>query len=517
MKKKSVLLSLTCLLFSVPVLLSAEATRPNILFIYTDDQSHRTISCYPESQSFCRTPHIDSLAESGIRFKYAYIGTWCMPSRATLLTGHYQHGVESMRMVGKYPGSEYDPKTSPFWPAVFRTNGYQTAQIGKWHTGTDTGHGRDWDHQIVWNRPGYPENSGNYYNDQLIEKNGGNAEMVAGYSTDNYTEWALKYIRGEDRDPEKPWYLWLCFGAVHGPFTPANRHLESYPEVEIPVPEDIYPPRKEKPAYMQAIRSWTKGDDGKPHLVKRRRFLRGTNLFQGQHGSDLNAWVRQYHQGVIAIDEAVGRLVSALRDTGQYDNTLIVFTSDQGYAWGQHGFRSKVAPYDANVRCPLILSMPAKLPTGKVIDTPVGGVDLVPTFFRFAGIDLPWEMHGRDLTPLLLGEVITWERPLLCVHTGEHFGSDTDRIPTNLSTLRDVAGVPWYASLHDGRFKYIRTFERREMEELYDLENDPEELINLALDDDHRDRTKSMREETLGELRRTGAGFVDSLPPVRGE
>ncbi|MDP6722740.1 MAG: sulfatase-like hydrolase/transferase, partial [Pirellulaceae bacterium] len=194
---------------------TTEEQRPNILFIYTDDHSHRTVGCYPEAYPFVRTPNIDRLAARGVRFKHAFIGTWCMPSRATLLTGHYQHGVESMRMEGKYPGSDYDPVRCPFWPRSFRQNGYQTAHIGKWHTGTDTGFGRDWDYQIVWNRPRHPDNAGNYYKDQLIETNGGKAKMVEGYSTDNYTNWALDYLNGNGRDPDKPWYLWLCFGAVH--------------------------------------------------------------------------------------------------------------------------------------------------------------------------------------------------------------------------------------------------------------------------------------------------------------
>ena len=138
----------------------------------------------------------------------------------------------------------------------------------------------------------------------------------------------------------------------------------------------------------------------------------------------------EYHQGVLALDEAVGKLVETLKETGQYNNTLIVFTSDQGFAWGQHGFRSKVAPYDANVRSPLIVSMPSKLPSGAVVDSPVGGVDLVPTFFSFAGLDLPWKMHGEDLTPLLTKPETKWNRNLLAVHTARQYGSATNEIPT---------------------------------------------------------------------------------------
>ena len=156
---------------SLPLLASA-AQQPNILFIYTDDQSTRTVGCYEDAFDFVKTPNIDALAKSGVRFARAYIGSWCMPSRATMLTGHHQHGVESMRMEGEYPGSAYDPKLSPFWPAMFRQHGYVTAQIGKWHTGVDGGYGRDWDYQIIWNRPKYVKNSPNYYHDQLTEFNG---------------------------------------------------------------------------------------------------------------------------------------------------------------------------------------------------------------------------------------------------------------------------------------------------------------------------------------------------------
>ena len=107
------------------------ADRPNVLFVFTDDQSYRTVSCYPEAYSWVSTPNIDALAAKGVRFTHAYIGTWCMPSRANMLTGHHQFGVESMRMEGEYPASEYDPDKCPFWPKVFRENGYVTAQIGK--------------------------------------------------------------------------------------------------------------------------------------------------------------------------------------------------------------------------------------------------------------------------------------------------------------------------------------------------------------------------------------------------
>lgn len=474
----------------------ATPERPNILFIYTDDHSYRTVGAYPQSYPWVRTPAMDRLAESGVRFEYAYIGTWCMPSRATLLTGFHQFGVESMRMVGDYPGSTYDPERLPFWPKVFRENGYFTAQIGKWHTGTDTGYGRDWDFQIVWNRPRYTDTSGNYYYNQPITYQGGKTEILERYSSDQYTDWAVDLIEGNGRDPDKPWYLWLCYGAVHGPFTPADRHLDEYPGIDFDTPADIFPPRPGKPDWMQGPGRWERGPNDTPML----------------RGRSLNQWVRQYHQGVLALDEGIDRLIQTLDETGQRENTLVIWTSDQGFAWGQHGFQNKVAAYDATIRSPLVISMPGRVPEGAVSPRPVAGVDLVPTIFSFAGIDLPWPMHGEDLMPLVLEPEREWPHPVLLAATGRRYGSDTDRIPTGDDVVH--SGIPWYVMLVEGRFKYVRPL-IRDLEELYDLRDDPEELDNLAIKPEFRQTLERMRELAIAELREDGAGFVDNMPPIR--
>ncbi len=471
--------------------------RPNILFIFTDDHSYRTVGCYPQAYPWVRTPVIDRLAQQGVRFESAYNGSWCMPSRATLLTGHHQFGVESMRMEGPYPGSAYDPAKCPFWPSVFRRNGYVTAQIGKWHTGVDTGYGRDWDFQIVWNRPKYTETNQNYYYDQPITYQGGETKVLKRYSTDQYTDWATDFIEGKGRDTEKPWYLWLCYGAVHSPYTPADRHLKEFPGLKVPSPADVFPPRPSKPDWAQKVDFWERGADGTP-MWKSRTY---------------SSWVRQYHQGVLAIDEGVKRLLDTLEKTGQRENTLIIFTSDQGFAWGQHGFRHKVAAYDSNIRSPLIISMPGRIPEGKVCHSPVGGVDLVPTMFRFAGIDLPWEMHGHDLSPLLKDPQADWPHPVLLAATGRKYGSDTNELPTGEAAFHGA--VPWYVMLREGHFKYVRPLVENELEELYDLKNDPDELHNLAELSKHQQTLQRMRAGAIAELKRTGAGFVNNMPKVR--
>jgi len=512
---RSLLLAALCL----SSVFSAQAeeeqnSRPNILFIYADDQSHRTIGCYPEAYDWVKTPNIDRLAENGVRFSHAYIGTWCMPSRATMLTGLQQYGIKTMRMEGEYPGSVYDPDQCKFWPSTFRANGYDTAQVGKWHTGVDSGANRDWDFQAVWNRPKYVNNSGAYYYDQLIEFNGSEPRLVKGYATDNYTNWAEDFIRGEHRNADRPWFLWVCYGAVHGPFTPAKRHLEGYQHLTIPVPKDIYPPRPGKPSYMQTIENWVPNDDGYPEMKGGAFGGRTVEGSIGIHGNRLDEWVRQYHEGVLAIDESVGRLIESLKETGQYDDTVIVYTADQGFAWGQHGFASKLAPYDANIRAPLIVSMPSRLPAGRVCKSPVSGVDIAPTFFSFAEIEKPWEMHGYDLMPLLKNPEKAREEPALLAMTGRSFGSDTNVIPTD-PEIRDLGpGVPWYLLLTKGNFKYIRTLVDGEPEELYDLDADPEELDNLAMKPEFSKTLTEFRDATLMELKRTNAGMLRNLPAV---
>jgi arylsulfatase A-like enzyme len=291
--------------------------------------------------------------------------------------------------------------------------------------------------------------------------------------------------------------LWLCYGAVHGPFTPADRHLDEYPGVDFDTPADIFPPRPGKPDWAQKVRYWTKGPGGQP-------------MFRGK---SLKEWVRQYHQGVLALDEGVERLLATLEATGQRDNTLIVFTSDQGLAWGHHGFRPiKIAAYDANIRSPLFVSFPGRVAEGAVCPTPVGGVDLAPTIFAFAGIDLPWEMHGHDLTPLLKNPRARWDHTMLLSETGFSFGSDTNVIPEGEEAFHN--GIPWYVMVQDGRYKYVRPLVP-DLEELYDLREDPEELVNLAVKPEHRETLERLRVMMEKELRRTGAGFVDGMPGVR--
>ncbi|TDU81043.1 arylsulfatase A-like enzyme [Prosthecobacter fusiformis] len=511
MKSRRWLLLLACL-FSASTVLAAPQP-PNILFIFTDDHSYKTLSCYPEAMPGVKTPAMDALAARGIRFSHAYMGAWCMPSRATMLTGRHPHGIESMRMSGKYPGSVYDPQQTPFFPAVFRQHGYNTAHIGKWHTGIDSGFGRDWDYQIVWNRPKYPENAGAYYEGQILEINGVKADAPnPDYSTDNYTRWASEYIRGQHRDPAKPWFLWLCYGGVHGPTTPAKRHKGLHKDDPVTVPADILAPRPGKPEYLDKTQAWKKDNDGRIVPQKSGETF-GDNAKKARPYED---HIHQLNDCTQSLDEGVAEVLKALKESGQLENTLVVLTADQGFATGEHGLRTKLAPYDASYRSPLIISMPGTLPEGKVCTKPVHGTDLVATFSAFAGITLPWELHGRDLTPLLKDPTgAAWPYPCFYEATGNLFGSDVTQIMKTDPAQASYHDVPWYAALNDGRYKYIRYLTPGETEELYDLQADPEELVNLADSPAHRATLEKLRTATVDELRRTRAGYADNLPPTR--
>jgi len=475
------------------------AERPNILFIFTDDQSHRTVSCYEDALGWAKTPNIDRLAREGIRFKHAFAGPWCAPSRAMVLTGLYLHGIEGLDF-SDYPKIRQNPDVFRMWPEVFRNNGYTTAVIGKWHLASDYGHGRAWDHSIIWERLG-GEKSGDYFRNQKLRFDGGDFTPVDGRSTDNYTRYAREFI---ERDHDKPWMLWLCYDAVHAPFTPADRHKGAYEDAgPIPIPADIYPPRPEKPRYLQNYSMFEPGPDDIPVDERQRLSL-----------PDL---VRKYNSGVLSLDEGVRDLVDTLENSRQLKNTLIVFTSDQGIAIGHHCMEIKVAPYDDNIRVPLIVRLPNEASAGTIIDTPVNTIDLIPTFFDYAEIDLPWEMHGSNLRPVFENPSREWDRGILQENFSRSFGSQTD---VGLTIVDPDKGLPnqnvnWWLFYRYGEYKYVTTLVPNEIEELYNIEQDPRELDNLALNPERFSQLEELRAMMIRELRRTEAGLVENLPQPR--
>jgi arylsulfatase A-like enzyme len=219
----------------------------------------------------------------------------------------------------------------------------------------------------------------------------------------------------------------------------------------------------------------------------------------------------------LSIDEGVQKLMDSLRASGQLENTIVVFTSDQGLAMGHHGMTIKVAPYDDNIRIPFIVRLPEGRSGGRAIDAPVNVIDLIPTFFDYAGIDLPWEMHGDNLRPLLENPRVKWDRPILQENFSKSFGSQTRGGRTIFNAEKGLPNqnVDWWIFLRAGNFKYIRTLVEDEIEELYNIENDPRELTNLALDPAYQDILGELRERMVLELKNKKAALVDNMPLPR--
>ncbi len=488
------------ILFALFLLSTAlTAAKPNILYIFTDDQSIRTLSCYTEAQPWIQTPNIDTLAENGLRFRYCYTGAKCVPSRGNALTGLHQF--------------HYDRET-PYWPTHFRSQGYYTGMIGKWHWSIPR-YKKAWDWSAVWEHhlPSPPGKPNDYYWGQALRMHGEELVELEQYSTDAYTDLTIEFLKERAKEPDQPWYFWLCYGAVHGPYTPAERHIGSLADApEMDYPEDMYPPRLDKPEYLinySAIRPHP--ETGIP--------MKGPNPLDRQ--------VKMYHEAVMAVDEGVGRIMQTLEETGQLENTIVVFTSDQGYAWGQHGFTLKIAPYDANLLAPLIVRWPGKVPANTRTSVPVNGIDLVRTFHSVAGIEPAHKLDGRDLTELFLHpETQEWDdEPMVLIYTGTLYGGEPELIEElekanqtgdwSSFIAHSRTGIRAWMMIRQGKYKYIRYMYKDYIDELYDMSADPEELHNLAVRPEYHDIKMEMRAVQMKELKKAGADFLHLLPEPR--
>ncbi len=474
------------------------ADRPNLLYLFTDDHSLRTLGCYGDATSaypWVKTPNIDRLAREGVRFTQAYTGAKCVPSRGTALTGQFQ--------------SRYT-KATPYWTSKLRQHGYYTGMIGKWHWNVPR-HGDAWDWSVVWEHylGNDSDEASDYYVGQSVRINGDKKVPLGGYSTDRYTDYTVEFLQERAREKGRPWFYWLCFAGVHGPYTPADRHLQDYLDAPATkIPGDVFGPRPEKPDYLVNFSRWTPDAQGRPTLQDR----------------SFDSWVKQYNQAVRSLDEGVGRIMQALRDTGQLENTIVVFTADQGFAWGQHGFKDKIAPYDSNLLAPLIISNPARYPQGAVCREPVSGADIIRTFYTLTGLPPEPSLDGRDFSALLKDpQRPDWtDEPMLMTHSGSLYGAEA--IAAALKEAKATGnwdkliaekrtGIRSWLMLREGKYKYVRYLYQNYIEELYDVEGDPLELRNLALRKEHHPLLAALREKLVRSFAAKGATFVDLLPP----
>ena len=503
---------------------------PNIVYIMCDDHAYQCISAYGSALSkLAPTPNIDRLAERGMRFDRAFVeNSLSTPSRACLMTGQYSH-QNGQRQLG-----EGIDTTRTFFTELLQEAGYQTAVVGKWHMGCDP---KGFDYYHVYN------DQGQYWNPQYRGTDTNNEFVVEeGYSTDLTTDHALDFI--EHRDPSKPFCLLLHHKAPHRNWQANLKYLGMYDDVEFPMPENFYDDyatrgsavRTQKMSVTRDMR-WEQ-DFKVPEMLDlnnpdsqdsynalmgeinrmtpeqrsawgRYYFPRNRRLLEAQlKGKDLDNWkyqvyIRDYMSVIASVDESVGRVLDYLDKNGLTDNTMIVYTSDQGFYMGEHGWFDKRFMYEESLRTPLIVSYPGHTKPGSVCNRLVQNIDYAPTFLALAGVKQPKDMPGRSLVPVLdKGDNVKNWRQSIYYHyydyptyhmVRKHDGVRTDRyklihfygkggldaVPEN--KYQNVPGTREYATLKG--LESIGYFEPKDEAvdycELYDLQADPHEQNNI--------------------------------------
>ncbi len=400
-------LAVAALFISTSAAIAADAQRPNILFIFSDDHAYQAISAYGESRKLLETPNLDRIAQQGMRFNRCIVpNSICGPSRATILTGKYSH------LNGFYnnSNSRFDGSQVTF-PKLLQAAGYQTALFGKWHLVSDPT-GFDYWHIL----PG----QGAYYNPPMIK----NGEQVKheGYTTDIITDLTLDWL--QSRDKSKPFVLMCQHKAPHREWEPALRHLGHDGDREYPEPKtlfDDYAGRglAERDQDMTLEKTMTQRDvklvapgnltaeqreQWDAYYEPRNEKFRQTKLT----GKDLIRWryqryMHDYLGCIKAVDENVGRLLKYLDDEGLAENTLVVYASDQGFYLGEHGWFDKRWIFEESLRTPLLVRWPGVTTPGSTSDALVSNVDFAQTFLEAAGVASPADMQGRSLVSLLAG------------------------------------------------------------------------------------------------------------------
>ncbi len=424
---------------------AATSARPNIVFILIDDLRWDELGI--AGHPFIKTPNIDRIAHEGAMFRNAFITTpLCSPSRAGFLTGQYAHTNGITDNVDRAPASH---KLVTF-PLLLHQSGYETAFVGKWHMGNDDTPRPGFDRWVSF------KGQGTYFDPDINED--GKAVKPSGYITDILTGYGVEFIR---RRHDKPFLMYLAHKAIHPEvtqnddgsinvadaerFLPAERHKDLYAGTTIP----------HRPNYGRA-------PEGKPALQRKIGNL--PPLGAGTVTRDESILGRQ--RSLMAIEEGVGNIWQALKETGQLDNTVIVFASDNGYFYGEHGLSvERRLAYEESIRMPLLMRYPAVIKPGTVRDEFALNIDLAPTLLELAGVARPGTIQGRSLVPLLKGAKPAWRNSFLI----EYY---SDRVFPRVLQMG-------YKAVRSGRWKYIHYLELDGMDELYDLESDPYEMSNL--------------------------------------
>jgi N-acetylglucosamine-6-sulfatase len=449
---------------AVPAMHAAPAavSKPrNMIFILIDDMRFDSLSCM--GHPFLKTPHLDRMAAGGMLFEHAFVTTsLCSPSRASVLSGQYAH------RHGVLDNSTALPASVPTFPVELKKAGYETADGGKWHMGGESDEPRPgFDHWISFRGQGV-------YNDPVFNING-RREQQKGYITDLLTDYAAEYLR---RPRSKPFFLYLGHKAVHAEFFPAERHKQAFRDVSFSHPESM-------PDTEENYR-------GKPQWVKRQRHSWHGVDYMYHDFTDFDQFILDYNRTMLAVDDSVGRIMATLKELGLLESTLVMLMSDNGFLHGEHGLIDKRCMYEESIRVPLLAHCPELIPSGQRSSKVVLNIDLAPTFLEAAGVPIPSSVQGASVLPLLQGQDVPWREAMLYTYFWEEAFPQT---PT-------VFGV------RTERYKYMRYHGVHDLNELYDLKNDPQEMRNLIDDAASHQVRLEMEERLRALLKQYGATMV---------
>ncbi len=471
---------------------SPKSDRPNIIFIMSDDHAYQAISAY--DNKLIETPNIDRIAKMGMLFTQASVtNSICAPSRATILTGKHSH------LNGKIDNHFPFDTTNVTFPQLLQNAGYQTAMFGKLHFGNNP---KGFDQFKIL--PG----QGSYYNPEFITKNEGNIKLE-GYVTDIVTDMTLDWLQ-KDRKADQPFMLMYLHKSPHRPWLMAERHLEEFTNRTFPEPETLFDdysgrtsPAKEAEMNILKDMGWSGDNKMQPAILKQLgiadvggydtiRYKSEFGRFNASQAANFKKYyapieedfvknyskmsdadkmrwkyqryMQDYLGTIKAVDENVGRLLDYLESNNLMENTIIVYTSDQGFYLGEHGWYDKRFIYDESFKTPLLVAWPGKTKPGTRSDALVQNLDFAQTFLEAAGAKAPSDMQGESMIPLLTGKTEKWTRDAVYYHYYEY--------PAEHMVNRHYAIVT-------KEYKLIHYYFVEDQWELIDRIKDPKELKNV--------------------------------------
>lgn len=451
----------------------------NIIFVLVDDLRYDAMGFLTPG---LKTPNIDYLAKNGVYFRNAVVtSSLCSPSRATILTGQ---SARNHRVIDNNNSSE---EGLVFFPSYLQKVGYQTGFFGKWHMGNDTDAPRPgFDRWVSFKgqgtyfpTQGLPPAAVAAGKRQTLNVDGQQVDRT-GYITDELTDYAVDWLE-KGRDPKKPFFLYLSHKAVHSDAEPPERYKTQYADMDIRLPA--------------SLANTPENNQGKPLWVRNQR--------NSWHGADfpyhtdkpLTEMVRDYYRTLSPVDDSLGRIMASLRKQKIDKDTVIVFYSDNGFLIGDHGLIDKRNAYEPSVRVPMVVLAPGLLPKGQTNDAVVRNLDLAPTFLELAHVEKPEQMEGRSILPVAQGKISAQEWNSQDFVYEYYWEWSFPQTPTTFAIERN-------------RVKYIQYHGVWDIEELYDLNKDPDEMRNLINDPAYLQTKIELRHGLFSQLANKGKDHV---------